>query len=1532
MSQHLADNSRTTTDEKLNLPEEAEVFIFPASFAQQRLWFLDRLFPGNPFYNVSAALRVTGLLNIAALEQTFNEIVRRHEALRTTFRMLEGQLVQVIAPSLTMPLPVVDLRTLSATEQDGEIRRLATEARSHPFDLSSEPLLRVMVLQLDSSEHILLLNLHHIICDGWSIGVLLRELGALYTAFANNQPSPLPELPIQYADFADWQREWLQGVGATHESPLQVQLAYWKQQLDNLPLLNLPTDRPRRVGAGLDINAGTNVVGKPTKPAPTTFRGATQFLELPKSLSEELETLSQRQGVTLFMTLLAAFQTLLYRYTQQEDIVVGSAIANRNRSEIEGLIGFFVNSLVLRTNLSGNPTFLELLDRVREVAIGAYAHQDLPFEKLVEELHPERDLSHHPLFQVAFSLQNTPIKALELPELTLSKLDFDSPSAKFDLEFHLWESPEGLRGQVIYSTDLFDDTTITRMLGHFQTLLEGIVANPEQHLGELPLLTESERHQLLVEWNDEGRGNKLVGAGLADQLGGTQTISQQNPPFWQHGNRGECFHQLFEAQVEQAPDAIALVFEDEQLTYRELNNRSNQLAHYLQKLGVSSDVLVGICLERSVEAIAALLGILKAGGAYLPLDPTYPQERLNLMLEDAQVSILLTHSLLAPLFKGGWGDRTQCSDRQQGLSVVYLDRDSDAIASQNNENPISSVTLENLAYVIYTSGSTGKPKGVLLEHRGLSNLSQAQNQTFNLQPSVSAAGRGSAHRILQFASLSFDASIFEIVMAFSTGATLYLARKESLLPGSALLQLLRDNAITIATLPPSVLAVLPAQQLPALRTIISAGEACSIDIVKRWASGRQFFNAYGPTEATVWSTVAELSNSRGNLSIGRPIANTQVYILDSHLQPLPIGVPGELYIGGEGLARGYLNQPELTAQRFISNPFTQILHHSPRARFQISPPDSDPPKSPFKRGTLIQFSPLVVLVPPYQGGIRGVGGWGGSEGLKTDPSPSHQEGNKKQKPGERLYKTGDLARYQPDGSIEYLGRIDEQVKIRGFRIELGEIEAVLNQHPGVREAVVLAKEEESSNKRLVAYITREVEQDVSRPSKPAPTNPTSHIQNAKSNDLHHFLQGKLPEYMIPSAFVMLEALPLLPNGKVDRHALKELNLDKTELTEAYIAPRTPTEEAIAKIWADVLNLERVGIHDNFFELGGDSLLAVSLMAQIHKQFERDLPLSALFLTPTVEGLASTLEQEADSLSWSPLVPIQAAGSKPPFFCVHPIFGVVFPYYQLAYELGFDQPFYGLQSLGIDGEQPPITCIEDMAACYIEALRKVQPSGPYFLGGWSFGGLVAFEMAQQLLSAGHKVALLAILDTLAPVPGNIPSLGDGFKFILTTVSRYIWSFFADYVYLIAAPNQNHTNTLTSRFPNFNKLLRSLTSNNFLHSLLGEAVIANFIPEESRRRIINELNIRPMLCVYQASSQATLNYVPTVYPNTITLLRTRDRSTIAHQDSTLGWSKLTGDNVEVHWVPGNHLTMLRKPHVQVLSEQLRGCIERARAANG
>ncbi|MEI2581572.1 non-ribosomal peptide synthetase [Scytonema sp. PRP1] len=855
----------------------------PLSFAQQRLWFLDQLVPNNPFYNVPAAFRLTGSLHLAALEQTFNEIVRRHEALRTTFAIVEGQPVQVIAPILNVSLPIRDLQQLPQVvvaptprdQREKEARRLMTQEAQRPFNLSTDPLLQVTLLRLDEAEHILVLNMHHIVSDGWSIGVLIREIALLYTAFASNQRSPLPELPIQYADFAYWQRQWLQG------DVLAKQLGYWQNQLEGVSMLNLPTDRPR--------------------PALPTYRGARQFLQLPKSLSEALETLSQQEGVSLFMTLLAAFQILLYRYTQQEDIAVGSPIANRNRSEIEGLIGFFVNSLVLRTDLSGNPTFRSLLSRVRDVALEAYAHQDVPFEKLVEELHPERNLNQNPLFQVVFALQNAPMSALELPELTLSPLPFDSETTRFDLEFHLWErtpqnglwvnSSEGISGFVIYSTDLFDDSTINRMLKHFQTLLESIVAHPEQRITDLPFLSEAERHQLLVEWNN------------------TRVDYPQD----------RCVHQLFEQQVEQTPDALALVFEDVEtfhgtslhLSYQELNKRSNQLAHYLQKLGVGEEVLVGLCVERSVDMVIGILGILKAGGAYVPLDPTYPPERLSFMLKDAQVPIILTQER--------WLNRLE---RQNSL-LICLDKDWETIAQESEDNLTTNITAKNLAYVIYTSGSTGKPKGVQIEHRALLNLVFWHQQAFAISP---------LDRVTQIAGVAFDACSWEILPYLSAGASIYFPDEETRRSPEKLRDWLVSKAITISFVPTPLaekLLLLDWSNQGALRILLTGGDKLHQYPLAKYPF--QVVNNYGPTENTVVTTSGQVfvsNQAEITPAIGRPIANTQVYILDKHLQPVPLGVPGELYIAGDGLARGYLNSADLTAEKFIPNPFS----NQPKAR------------------------------------------------------------------------------------------------------------------------------------------------------------------------------------------------------------------------------------------------------------------------------------------------------------------------------------------------------------------------------------------------------------------------------------------------------------------------------------------------------------------------------------------------------------------------------------------------------------------------
>ena len=819
----------------------------PLSFAQQRMWFLYQMDSQNPAYNECPAIRLTGNLNIDILEQSLNAIIQRHEILRTTFPMVEGKPIQKIAPFLKVNLLKVELKDLPIEK----VEEIVAQELQKPFDLTQSPLLRFTLFDLGYEDYILVPVIHHIIIDGWSKGILFKELSSFYQALLSNSTASLPKLPIQYADFAVWQRQWLQG------EVLANQLNYWKKQLAAAPpLLELPTDKPR--------------------PPIPSFRGSSICFKIDSDVTEKLKSLSQKSGVTLFMTLLATLNTLLFRYSSQKDILVGTPTANRNRQEIEPLIGFFVNTLVMRNSLEGNLSFSELLQQVRNVVLESYANQDVPFEQVVDGLQIERSLSYNPLFQVMFALQNTPLTALDIPGLRVKSMAVENVRVKFDLTLILEEieTDQGtyLEGYWEYNGDLYTAERITRLMGHFQTLLKGIVKNPQQKVGELPLLTDPEKQQILVEWN------------------------QTQVPYQDH----QCIHQLFEEQVAKNPDAVAVIYEQECLTYQQLNQKANQLAHYLQSLGIKTEELVGVCVERSPLIIIGILGILKAGAAYLPLDPSYPPNRLIYMVEDSGVSVVLTQEKLANTLQ------------LENLQKVYLDQDWPIISQQSSDPPVSETQAKNLAYVIYTSGSTGKPKGVLLAHKGVCNLATQQRKIFNIK---------AQSRVLQFASFSFDASVWEIFMALGSGATLVMGDSDSLLPGENLLNLLKKQKITIATLPPSALAVMPTDELPDLQSLIVAGESSSADLLKKWCQNRHVFNAYGPTESTVCTTIALIKDPQEKPPIGKPLGNFQVYILDPCLNPVPIGINGELYIGGEGLAKGYLGQPELTNSKFISNPF-----------------------------------------------------------------------------------------------------------------------------------------------------------------------------------------------------------------------------------------------------------------------------------------------------------------------------------------------------------------------------------------------------------------------------------------------------------------------------------------------------------------------------------------------------------------------------------------------------------------------------------
>jgi amino acid adenylation domain-containing protein len=1082
------------------IPTLPRTTFLPLSFAQQRLWFLHQLEGPSATYNIPMGLQLFGHLDYLALQQSLQTIIQRHEVLRTSFAMHNGTPVAQLA-EIHYQLPLIHLTTLATEEKLPHVKQLLNEEARRPFDLTQAPLMRTTLIQLDSEWHILLFNMHHIISDGWSIGVLIQELSAGYQTFSQDKSFPLPPLPIQYADFAHWQQQLLTS------DLISQQKNYWKKQLNAAPIrLELPTDYPR--------------------PPIQRFQGKSEYFQIDNHLTQQLNALSQRTETTLFMVLLATFATLLARYSGQTDIIIGSPIANRTHEQVEPLLGFFVNNLVLRLNLAGNPHFHQFIQHVKQVTLAAYANQDVPFEQLVDELRIARNLSHTPLFQVLFVLQNTPFNTLNLPGLTIELLVPQNTIAKFDLTLNLEETPYGfIKGEMEYNTDLFATATIKRMIQHWQTLLTAIVHDSQQPLQRLPLLTAHEQQQFQT-WNRTERAYPLT----------------------------TCLHHWIEQQAAKTPTATALIFADQKLTYAALNQRSNQLARFLQHLGVKAETLVGLCLERSIEMVIGLLSILKAGGAYVPIDPTYPISRQTFMLQDAQITILLTQSHLITQLPAPFNlTPTPLANLEHRPQVICLDRENfSAYSTTNLATPMHPL---NLAYVIYTSGSTGTPKGAMNTHQGVCNRLLWMQETYPLTAN---------DKVMQKTPFSFDVSVWEFFWPLMVGAQLVVAKPGGHQEPAYLVELIRQQQITTLHFVPSMLQLFVAESNIAhchsLKRVICSGEALPLELQQRFFANLphvELHNLYGPTEAAVdvsyWA--CQVQSPLGIVPIGKPIANIQLYILDNYFNQVPIGVPGELHIGGIGLARGYLNRSELTAEKFIPHPF---------------------------------FNQDCQSL--------------------------------------RLYKTGDLARYLPDGNIEYLGRLDYQIKLRGFRIELGEIETLLSQHPAIRECVITIHGQ-AEEKRLIAYFV-----------------PNS-AQTVEISQLRQFLQEKLPEYMVPAVFMPLDAMPLNSNGKVDRRALPEPQSVHRQSATTYVMPQTAMEQHIAQIWQQVLQLDKVGSHDNFFDLGGHSLLMIRVQTELQQLLEQTVPLMKLFQYPTVHTLAKALTSSMPSTSSYAAIPLNEGTSS-----------------------------------------------------------------------------------------------------------------------------------------------------------------------------------------------------------------------------------------------------------------------------------------------
>jgi aspartate racemase len=1322
----------------------------PLSLSQQRLWFVDSLRPGTSFLNLPCAFRLFGALDVDLYRRVLQTIVDRHESLRTIVHMGPDGPEQVVLPQVIVSLNVIDHSQVPEAGEITHVRETLSEELSRAFVLSEGPLFRCGLIRCDRELYVGYFVANHLVWDGWSFDVFFHELRALYAAMSRGQPSMLEPPPIQYGDYVLWHRDWL-------ETPAQrSEVEYWKKKLAGLPALELPRDRPR--------------------PAAMTYRGKALPFAIPTTLIGRLRELAQSRGATLYMLLLAALQVLVHRYTGQRDIVIGAPVEGRVRPETERLIGLFVNTLLLRTVVDEHASFVELLERVKTTCIEAYDHQHTPFEQLVLELRPERDRSRTPLFQVMFSYQQVQGRGTDMGPLRLEQFHVHAGSAGTDMTFWVKDDGVAVFGAFEYATDLFDRATVERMAESMIELLEALARSPDAPLATLDFLG-SQREEL-DRWN------------------------RTDAPY----ARTTLIHRLFEAQVDRTPQAIALRFENEALSYRELDDRANRLARRLSALGVRADTLVGLCLHRSSELVVAMLAILKAGGAYVPLDPSYPRDRLAFMLVDSGAQVLVAEQ----------GTNTLFDDA--GVTRVLVDSERASIACESAERLCGNESAEQLAYAIYTSGSTGKPKGVLVEHRNVMCFLAGMEQRLDLST-------GGAW--LALTSVSFDISVLEIFGSLTHGLTVVLVGDQRLGDAAdaqhSIAGLIERHRISHLQCTPSHMALLLAEPetraaLSRVRQVLVGGEALPQALASELVSATtgDVLNMYGPTETTVWSTTQRVANADCAVPIGRPIANTRVYVLDAEGRRTPIGVTGELYIGGDGVVRGYHERPALTTERFLPDPFRE--------------------------------------------------------------------------PGQRMYRTGDVVRMRADGVLEFFGRNDFQVKIRGHRIELGEIEQALAAHDSVNEAVVVARSDERGDSRLIAYVVAAEQGCVSPDS------------------LREHLRSKLPPFMVPSSFLAVDSFPLTPNGKIDRKALPE-----PEAIPGHAPPRVAARDALeaqlVAIWEKALGVTGIGVEDDFFDIGGHSLLGVRLLSRMHAQFGVRLPLAVLFEAPNVATLAARIRARlagpvnghgvasiaGGEPAWTTVVPIQPRGSLPPFFCAAGKGGNPMNLVHVARQMGSEQQFFGLQHRGVDGRLTPHETVEDLAREFVRDIRRVQPQGPYYVGGFSGGGVAALEVAQQLSRAGERVAALVFLEAVNPMLPVRP---------------------------LRERARDHLERLRDRGPMY-----------FAEALRGRA--QRELESLQTRVLARAAKLKPYDFRHEAVTEAWLNaarrYRPVSYAGHTILVRSRIRDTGVLEPYN-GWRSVIAGELEVLEVEGNHTSFVGPEHAENTARLLVSALARARSAVG